>query len=213
MIYIIDDIELFTDEQLAYSLSLAPHDINNKIMRYRNIIDRKLSIISYLLLKYGLKTEYGISDSPVISKSDYGKPYLENHPHIHFNISHCKKGVVCAISNKNIGIDIEEIHDYDKEMAAKVLLPDELQYVESSSNPAETFISFWTMKESLLKLKGLGLYEDIKNCLSTLPKDYKFSFVTNHPKSYILHVCHSTMENIEFINISDIKDLYKSMII
>ena len=44
---------------------------------------------------------------PEIKYSKTGKPYFKNSV-IYFNYSHSKNYIACAISNKEVGIDIEE---------------------------------------------------------------------------------------------------------
>lgn len=57
-----------------------------------------------MLLARGLDEIYGI----ILSKEEravgkHGKPYLANHPKIHYNISHSGEFVICAIS----GVPVE----------------------------------------------------------------------------------------------------------
>lgn len=65
--------------------------------------------IAYLLLRYGLRKEYGINENVVLSEGSCGKPYLSNYPFVHFNLSHCDKGVACMISDSAVGIDITSV--------------------------------------------------------------------------------------------------------
>lgn len=55
--------------------------------------------IFYLLLRYGLRKEYGINENVVLSEGSCGKPYLSNYPFVHFNLSHCDKGVAYQRNN------------------------------------------------------------------------------------------------------------------
>lgn len=91
-----------------------------------------------------------------------GKPYLEN-SNINFNISHCNDVVVVVISDKNIGVDIEDIKSFNKFVAKKILTDNEKIDLLSSNNRNEYFFKLWTLKESFLKAIGTGLSYGMKN--------------------------------------------------
>lgn len=91
-----------------------------------------------------------------------GKPYLKNSS-INFNISHCNNIVVVIISNKNVGIDIEDIKEFKKSIIRKVLTNNELIDLLSANNKKEYFFKLWTLKESFLKAIGTGLSYGMQN--------------------------------------------------
>jgi len=62
-------------------------------------------------------------------------------------------------------VDIEEIQ-FDNDLASEVLDDAELSEVLSSGNPDVRFTEYWTMKESILKLKGTGIADNIKDILT-----------------------------------------------
>ena len=43
-----------------------------------------------------------------IAKGEYGKPYFENAPWLHFSVSHSGGLWVCALCRCDVGIDIEQ---------------------------------------------------------------------------------------------------------
>ena len=69
-----------------------------------------------LLLRKGLKTDYGIDygdcDSIPVIKGVHGKPQLKEYPHIFHNISHTAGLAACAIGDVSMGIDVEEIRPF-----------------------------------------------------------------------------------------------------
>lgn len=91
-----------------------------------------------------------------------GKPYLRD-SNINFNISHCNDVVVVVISNKNIGVDIEDIKSFNKFVAKKILTDNEKIGLLTSNNKNEYFFKLWTLKESFLKAIGTGLSYGMKN--------------------------------------------------
>lgn len=159
-----------------------------KVLSYRFDIDKFLCAKAFLMLEESLKS-YGLAECPEFSYGTFGKPYFMEYPGIHFSISHCSRGIACAVSDSPVGIDIERIQ-YDDLTAQKVLNADEYRKTKVSDNPAEIFTELWTKKESLLKLAGLGLVDDMRDvitdyegihCRSVIDKkrDYVYSLACN----------------------------------
>lgn len=97
----------------------------------------------------------------ILKKHQYGKPYLQEYPHIHFSISHSKNFWILAYSHKPIGIDIEALRSV-KNFKDKIELfnNEEYQYLLHNQND---FFKVWCGKESYLKLLGSGLYAPLKS--------------------------------------------------
>ena len=74
-----------------------------------------------------------------------------------FSLSHCKDAVACAVSDHNIGIDVESIAPYNPDVARRVCTATELEMLEQSANKDTDFIKLWTMKEAISKYEGVGL--------------------------------------------------------
>ncbi|WP_409200805.1 4'-phosphopantetheinyl transferase family protein [Methanobrevibacter sp. DSM 116169] len=116
--------------------------------------DKKLSYGSELLLRYGL-SKLNINN-PKFSKNSYGKPYLINSKDVFFNISHSDNFVICAISTKEVGVDIEKIKDIDLDIARKFFFKDEYELILKSNNKIDDFYKLWTLKESFMKFTSKG---------------------------------------------------------
>ena len=102
-------------------------------MSYRFLIDQVLCAKAYILLKNGLRETYGITENPAFEYVKHEKPVLRDYPDIHFNLSHCKHGVLCVIDDKPIGCDIEEI-----ENAAEIITQSAAEDACSSKEEIET---------------------------------------------------------------------------
>lgn len=111
--------------------------------------------IGLFLLEYGLKKMNIDFSEKDISLTDAGKPFLTNTKDVYFNISHCDGWVVCAISNQEVGIDIERVGYMSDAMVKKALSENEAQLIDQN-----LFYRFWTLKESYLKWCGQGFYKD-----------------------------------------------------
>ncbi|MFU9047250.1 4'-phosphopantetheinyl transferase family protein [Acinetobacter tibetensis] len=96
-----------------------------------------------------------------LSKTEYGKPYLEQFPQVTFNHSHSHKHYALAYSDtvKQVGIDIE---DLDRKVRFEALAqhafhPDELRHWAEMEYSEEFWFRVWTTKEAVLKASGLGI--------------------------------------------------------
>ncbi|PKM60531.1 MAG: hypothetical protein CVU99_07580 [Firmicutes bacterium HGW-Firmicutes-4] len=161
-VYLFDQLDAFTDDLFYQSLTLLPVERQQKATAYRQKIDQKLSVLGYVLLNYGLKNEYEITENIIFSYSAKGKPSLTHYPQIHFNISHCRNGVICAIHTSAVGVDIEAVAAYDAELARHVCNDCELKLINESDNKAMAFTKIWTKKESLMKKTGVGLSDNLR---------------------------------------------------
>lgn len=158
MTYIFDDIENFTDSDFFQTIQYASNNRIEKITKYKFMIDKKVSLIAYLLLIYGLKKEFGIKKIPEILTEKIGKPYFKN-SNILFNLSHTRNGVICSIYKNRVGCDIENI--VEKIIPAKsILCPNEMEMIGENTR---YFTKIWTLKEAYSKCTGLGLTEKLNN--------------------------------------------------
>ncbi len=114
------------------------------------------------LLAYGLYQEYGITGEITLAAAPLGKPYLPEYPYIHFNYSHCRRGILCGIHHEEIGVDIERIIPYKENLAARISHPNELRMLLETLEKDRCLTALWTAKESYLKYMGTGLRIDLR---------------------------------------------------
>lgn len=192
MIYICENILDFDIEEALRTVSVERRE---SALRYRFDIDRRQSLAAYLLLQHGLREEYALDIMPRLEYDDRGKPRMLDYPDIHFNISHCRRGVACAISRVPIGVDIEVIDAIDWDVARRVMNAAQLDAIAASPTPERAFCKLWTIKESILKYSGEGLCDD----LPRLAID-NYTFAHYHGDSYICTACCSrSVEHEEFM--------------
>ena len=156
MVYIFDRLDQYTDEAYEKHLSSLPAWRREKVLQYKRLDDRKRSVLAFVLLQHALREEYGITEVPEFVYNEFGKPSFSNLP-IHFSLSHCNDAVACAVSNHNIGIDVDTIVPYNPDVARRVCTAEELQMLEQNENKDVEFIKLWTVKEAISKYEGMGL--------------------------------------------------------
>ena len=189
MIYIDDKIDQLDIDAAFASVS---EQRRNHALSYRQEHDRRLSLAAYRLLQRALNVDYGISDPPLFSFGEHGKPMLVGHPDIHFSLSHCREAAACVVAPVPVGIDVESLISYDAELVEKVMNVEEQQQIARSSDPALDFIRLWTMKESLLKMTGEGISTDLRSVLDGFyEKNGAFCrfFTTIYPK-FVCSTCY-----------------------
>jgi len=158
--------ELLDKHSYLQLLSVLPNEKQNKIKKFVRFEDAQRSLIGEVLIRYIVNNKLGINNNDiVITKGQYGKPYLKEINGFHFNISHSGCWVLCAIDNYPIGIDIENIQSIDLNLAEQFFAKEE--YNDLLEKPASQRISYfyelWTLKESYIKANGKGLYLDLNS--------------------------------------------------
>ena len=182
-LYFFNQYRQLSTEFLERALLVLPNDRRIRVQRYRHEIDRKNSIVAYLMLQYALRECYGIT-AFWMKLGEYGKPYLPEHPHIHFNISHCKEGCVVAVADRPVGIDIQEIRPFSWSIAKSVCGQSELDQLKRCADRERYFTKMWTMKESYIKMIGKGIsygldqVDTIENCTNTTVLKLKNCFAS-----------------------------------
>jgi phosphopantetheinyl transferase len=122
------------------------------------------------MLKWGFREFFQVDfQEEKIGRMEHGKPFYQEGEHLHFNISHCKDGVAVAVSNRQIGVDVESMRSVNVRTVKKCCTKEECAYVfqnrinEGENNlpedEAKRFLELWTLKESYVKLTGEGLRE------------------------------------------------------
>lgn len=187
MIYLNDDIAGF---DLQAALPMLSAQRLEQLQKFKHELGRKTCAMAYVLLRQGLEQEYGLLEPPVFNYNEYGKPYIAGHPDIHFNLSHCRAGVICALSNRPVGIDIESVREYNDSLARYTMNEQELQLINASEHPDLTFIRLWTMKEAVLKWNGSGITNNIKDALEGVTG---IETTVNEKKGYVYSVYPGTI--------------------
>lgn len=161
-IYLFDDLDALGDEFVANNFYRLPACRQQYCAKYQQIFDRDRCLLAYLLLEKGLKEHFAIDQPLEFTYNHYGKPYLKDIPNIYFNMSHCKCGVVCALADCEIGVDIQEVRPFEIDIARRVCSESEIQQLLDSDDPARLFCRIWTKKESFAKAKGASVADVLK---------------------------------------------------
>lgn len=129
----------------------------------------------------------------IIEKTKFGKPYLKDYPNIHFNLSHTKGVTVFALSDKEVGIDIERIKKFNERIPIKFFSNNEQNYIFQKNEGQKTrFHEIWTRKEAYVKWLGIGMRKPF-NSFDVLENK---KITTLYLKDYIVSICSDTKYDI-----------------
>lgn len=157
--------ERVSEEELRKDLLLLPGWRKKQVLSYRHLIDQVQCAKAFVLLRQCLMEEYGILQIPAFEYGEYGKPLI---PHVHFNLSHCARGVMCVVNDEPVGCDIELIpKELDADIVAACFSIAEQEQIYSADSPPVEFARLWTAKEALLKLRGIGLVDNLSDLLTS----------------------------------------------
>ncbi len=130
----------------------------SRMERMRRREDVLTAVTAHRLLCFALKSTYGVEPSPDDwAVGEFGKPYLKNVKHIHFNISHSGNMAMCVLHNGKVGVDIELIRPIKPGLEKRIMSERERQVFLQCADKTKLFYQIWTLKESYLKYTGRGL--------------------------------------------------------
>ena len=110
-----------------------------------------------------------------IARTESGKPYFPNCPGLHFSISHSGRYWACAVSEAEVGLDLqqyvkrrletrEEAAKRFQKMAHRFFHPVESAYVDG--DPYTRFFQVWAAREAYVKYTGQGIDKHFsKHCV------------------------------------------------
>lgn len=230
-LYLMEAEPLLADENRIRAQALVERERFMRIERMKQERARALSLAAGLLLAYAVSREkvpFSCSTvcqyeekgpepvyvsveeaiaglrrrSPLeTKKTSGGKPFLEGSRGLFFNLSHSGAYAACAVSDREVGLDIQQCgRRVNPAVVERVLHKEEKRiYAELPEEEKEAFFfRHWAAKEAYVKCTGEGL----SNSFSRLLADWKGGMVTDTregasrklyaaeaPQGYALAVC------------------------
>ena len=156
-------IQLVQDQQV-FDKWLKKMDSNrrDKVLRCKNEVDKQRSLLAGILLQYGLENDR------------FAKQ-------VFYSISHSGNYVMCVLSDRRVGIDIENkfrsvFSEAKEEQLSKIAkkcltMGEEIRFETCDENKkVDLMLHYWTRKESYSKAIGKGLGIDFST-IDTEKKD------------------------------------------
>ena len=107
MLWILEHLDQLNTEAVISFLPRLSEARRNRVLSMKPEGPRVQSVLAELLLRRALREEFGLTELPKIETGEKGKPFFPDYPKIHFNLSHCKYAVACALDSAPVGVDAE----------------------------------------------------------------------------------------------------------
>lgn len=164
-IWLVSLLELTSDARAFHEQRLTADELA-RAQRYVAPHARDQFVVARALLRTQLSryTNTPISDW-IFEANRFGRPNIAepiHHRHMRFNLSHTNGLVACAIASEcEIGVDIENVtRELDVfGLSKSFFAPPETEALArlAPDLARSRFFSYWTLKESYIKARGMGL--------------------------------------------------------
>jgi len=146
--------------------ALLTADERAKVSRYRFEKDRHTSLVTRALVRTVLSRYAAVAPADWrFVTNQYGRPEIDEPREqrmLRFNLSHTEGLVVCLVSRgREVGVDVENRARGGGllEIADRFFSPFEVKALRTlpSGEQMDRFFLYWTLKESYIKARGMGL--------------------------------------------------------
>ncbi|MBQ6266383.1 MAG: 4'-phosphopantetheinyl transferase superfamily protein [Clostridia bacterium] len=136
------------------ALRTLPPALQEELLACGHTGHRNQRIAAAALCRDVLAAESGMARSALsILRTPAGKPFCPDTP-LRFSLSHSGDLVAMAVSDREIGVDLERLRPVRLDAARRIAVPAELDYI---GDDPRRFLQIWTLKEAYFKCIGTGL--------------------------------------------------------
>ncbi len=207
LLFIADVRGFINKDRFNRYYNCMPEVVRDKIFDLKNDKAKRQTLGGWSLLCGALSDELNALSIEDFSKVDivykeHGKPFIAGMEDIHFNISHSGDYAICAVSDTEVGCDIEKTGEFNMNLAERFFTPEERSVVRTSDD----FFKIWVKKESVIKCTGEGLSRglDTFSVLSNRTEingQMLYTGLAKAPNGYKIAVCNYIERNkARFIN-------------
>jgi 4'-phosphopantetheinyl transferase len=153
-------------ELLSRYMALLSEDEREQQSRFHFERDRHIYLVAHALVRCTLSRYAELKPHEwIFQRNKYGRPNVAlevcDLP-LCFNLSHTEGLVACAVAlDREIGVDVEFLERRGEKIsiANQFFSPSEAKALHAtpSTKQSERFFSYWTLKESYIKARGMGL--------------------------------------------------------
>ncbi len=149
--------------KLRFTSGVFVYGENMKIFYSSKLNNTELSW-SYFV--HVMTRHMGLPADTEVLRTHKGKPFFMRYDDIHFSVTHTKNHWLCVFSESPVGIDAELISrriSNPEKIISRFYSDAEAEAVSASDDQHTEMLSVWTKKESCLKLRGDGVFRDMKH--------------------------------------------------
>jgi 4'-phosphopantetheinyl transferase len=162
--YVLSD-RVTDEELLARYEALLSREEKARRDRFMQAKDRHLQLIARALVRTTLSRYSAVPpDAWTFTPNAYGRPEISGpiETDLRFNLSHARGMVACAVGrNREVGVDVEHVERPGEyvQLAKRFFAASEAAHVASlpANQQSDVFFDYWTLKESYIKARGMGL--------------------------------------------------------
>lgn len=168
-----------------------------EISSCNNIELREQKFFVWKLLEYAVLHGLGSNVEEMnFKKNENGKLIADKYC---FSLTHCKGVVAVAISDKAIGVDVEEIEDkrFGEALKKKIIYEDENEQIKNYK-PSVRACILWTKKESIFKRDGGQMFRPCN--IDTRKGLCRSFFAEGNSKHYIFSLAGESAYDITFFS-------------
>lgn len=186
MKYYITEISSFSEKKQNEFFSFLDKEKRAEYLSSSNENRKKSILLSQGFAKEKIAEEFSLDKKDIIfSVTQAGKPYCKSHRDIYFSLSHSGNFLALAISDRDVGIDIEKIRNAKESLVSRVCCDNEKKMIFSDEYPDKKFTEIWTRKEAYLKALGTGIDRELTSIDTT---DENLKFTTQITDDFIVSV-------------------------
>lgn len=203
------------EEHLANDIpsNLINEEKIREIRPYNADEDRIRAILSHFLTRYAVKKLYQQDiEELILVFNEFGKASYQD-AKFKLNISHSFDIIVLALSENEVGVDIEMI-DYERNLSplliSRVLKDEEVAALEQQPKElSNAFYRAWTRFEAYVKYKGHGLVSFPLEIDTSDAITQSFLIADQKERDYFISVTTSKDEeiNVEYLSFDELIEL------
>lgn len=163
--------------RLAQSLAWMTALERARAARFRHDRDREMFTLGRFMARTLVGGSLGIAPGDwTWREGPHGRPEIDRPAtDLRFNLSHSGGLVVCVLARgRQVGVDVEHCarQATDWSLVERVCAPSEVRDIRAHGDRwRDRFLTHWTLKESYLKARGLGLTVHLADIVFTLQDD------------------------------------------
>ncbi len=159
------------DDEFERRLALVDGERRQKVNSLTVREKKNASLAAGVILPLALKA-CGIAGTVEIERDKWEKPRLVSPKGLFFNLSHSDERTVLALSDGEVGVDIQQVKPGDMRLATRFFSPEECETLRAAGEDATAlFYRLWTVKEAYLKALGTGLTRPLSSFTVRLTED------------------------------------------
>lgn len=176
----------FTQADYTKMYSLLECAIQQKIDLKADDTLKKQSLAGYILLYRAIKELFKKTELKIYFNK-HGKPLCDI---CFFSISHSNEQVICVVSDKSIGADIQYIKSIKAREKYKLFTSKENDYVNQTTDGIDVrYTEVFTKKEAAVKMLGIKLSQG--GNIDTFSNKYCFN--TTQKENFVLSFCYENV--------------------